>query len=134
MRTVTAAVVGAVCGAGWNFSFPLASDLPCDGAPMACTAYVLLLAVPALVVFWAVVAWGLLRLARFRPAWPTVFAGTMCAVVMAYVLALVTAYLESRAFLAVVPVSGAIGYALASAATAGYRGRRDRAEHSGQDG
>lgn len=34
----------------------------------------------------------------------------------------------------IVTISAAAGYALAAVATAGYRGRRDGAEHRGQDG
>ena len=34
----------------------------------------------------------------------------------------------------IVTISAAAGYALAAAVTAGYRGRRDGAEHRGQDG
>ena len=84
------------------------------------------------------VGWGLLRLARFSPAWPTAAAGTAGAVVLLlisiFALRFVRVALPEDAGVFLVASAAAAGYALAAEVTARYGGRRDRTEHSGQDG
>jgi hypothetical protein len=134
MRVITAAVVGALCGAGWFYSIIAVSKLPCDSAPLVCSFTVYVYWAPPLVALWGAVAWGLLRLARYSPAWPTVLAGTSIAIALAFVLGLVMVrLLPPWTVHVLIPFSGAAGYALAARATASYRGRV-RAEHREQDG
>lgn len=130
-----AAIVGALCGAGWFFSVKSAFDLPCNGTGLSCTFFVLLCVAPALLIYWVVVAWGLLRLARYSPAWPTVLAGTSIAIALAWTLVFVMSLLSlSRWFNFVfIPFFGAVGYALAAKAAGNHRGRRAGTEHLGQD-
>lgn len=134
MKVIVAAVVGALCGAGWYYSIIGVSKLPCDSAPLVCTFTIYLYWTPVLVALWGAVAWGLLRLARYSPVWPTVIAGTSIAIALAFVLGLVMVYLLPFWTLhVVVPFSGAAGLALAAKATASYRGRVP-AERYEQDG
>ncbi|HEX7305009.1 hypothetical protein [Lentzea sp.] len=135
MRTVTAALVGAVCGTGWLLSLDPLGNLPCDGSGIGCALLSLLVLVPALVVVWVLVGWGLLRVARLPAAGPTAAAGTACAVVLALLGGVLLRFLgialPDETALVVVAVAGAGGYALAAAVAAGYGGRRDRTEHRG---
>jgi hypothetical protein len=138
MRAVTAGLVGALCGAGWFASLQPSGEFLCRDSGLECVVGLILLVVPALVIVWGVVGWGLLRLARFSPAWPTAAAGTAGAVVLLLIstfgLRFVRVQLPEDAGIFVVAIAAAGGYALAAAVTAGYGGRRDRTEHSGQDG
>lgn len=120
MKIIIAAVVGALCGAGWFFSSKAAFDLPCDSGPLTCTFSVLLYMLPALLGLWLVVAWGLLRLARYSPAWPTVLVGTSIAMVLAFAIGLLMPLLpmsQRWVVFVFVPFAGAVGYALAAALT-----------------
>lgn len=138
MRTATAALVGAVCGAGWFASLEPSSDLVCqfDGADsgLACFFPLFLVVMPVLVIVWAVVGWGLLRLVRFSPAWPTAGAGTAGAAVLLAVSVFVQVQLPLESAILVVSIATAVGYALAAEVTARYGVPRDRTEHRGQDG
>ncbi|MEU0884977.1 hypothetical protein ABZ345_40830 [Lentzea sp. NPDC005914] len=138
MRAATAALVGAVCGAGWFWSLEPSSAYLCRDSGWTCVISLVLLIVPALVVVWGLVGWGLLRLARFSPAWPTAVSGTAGAVLLLFIstfaLRFVQVQLPEDAGTFLVASAAAGGYALAATLTAGYGGRRDRAEHSGQDG
>ncbi|RDI31166.1 hypothetical protein DFR72_104503 [Lentzea flaviverrucosa] len=122
---LVAAMVGALCGAGWFSSVQSAFDLPCDGTGLSCTFFVLLCVAPALLVLWVVAAWGLLRLARYSPAWPTVLAGTSFAIVLAFALGSAMPLLSPpRWFVFVlVPFSAAVGYALAAKVAGNHRGQ-----------
>lgn len=86
----------------------------------------------------ALVAWALLRLARFTPAWPTALAGPAGTFVLAPAAgsgALMSRLEPSETHgVIVVTIAAAGGYALAAAVNGGYGGRRDGAEHRGQDG
>jgi hypothetical protein len=138
MRTATAALTGALCGTGWFASIEPAGNLPCRESGLGCALFALLVLLPALVVVWGLVGWGLLRLARFSPAWPTAVAGTAGAVLLllisSFSLRFVQVQLPEESGILVVALAGAGGYALAARVTAGYGGRRDRTEHRGQDG
>ena len=138
MRTATAALVGALCGAGWFASLQPSSEFLCRDSGWTCVISLVLLVVPALVVVWGVVGWGLLRMARYSPAWPTALAGTAGAVLLlmisTFALRFVRVQLPEDAGIFLVTIAAAGGYALAAVVTGGYRGRRDRTEHSGQDG
>lgn len=138
MRMATAALTGAVCGAGWFASIEPAGNLPCRESGLGCALFALLILLPALVVVWGFVGWGLLRLGRFSPAWPTAVAGTAGAVVLLLVssfsLRFLQVQLPEESGIVMVAIAGAGGYALAAVVTAGYGGRRDRTEHRGQDG
>lgn len=138
MRMATAALTGAVCGAGWFASIEPAGNLPCRESGLGCALFALLILLPALVVVWGLVGWGLLRLGRFSPAWPTAVAGTAGAVVLLLVssfsLRFLQVQLPEESGIVMVAIAGAGGYALAAVVTAGYGGRRDRTEHRGQDG
>lgn len=138
MRAAIAAVAGALCGAGWFVSLEPSAQLACRNSDLECLIPLIFLIVPGLVVFWALVAWGLLRLARFSPAWPAAAAGAVASVVVLLVsvfsLRFVQIELPPESGVFVVALAAAGGYALAAVVTAGYGGRRDRTEHSGQDG
>ncbi|KJK42486.1 hypothetical protein UK23_37035 [Lentzea aerocolonigenes] len=138
MRAATAAMVGALCGAGWFWSLEPSSQFLCRDSGWTCVISLVLLIVPALVVVWGLVGWGLLRLVRYSPAWPTAVAGTAAAVVLLmigiFALRFVRVELPEDAGTFLVASAAAGGYALAAVVTGGYRGRRDRTEHSGQDG
>ncbi|MGW6935028.1 hypothetical protein ACWGE0_33545 [Lentzea sp. NPDC054927] len=138
MRAVTAALTGAVCGAGWFASIEPAGNLPCRESGLGCALFAVLILIPALVVVWGLVGWGLLRLGRFSPAWPTAVAGTAAAVALlllsSFLLRFMQVQLPEESGIVVVALAGAGGYALAAKVTAGYGGRRDRTEHRGQDG
>lgn len=139
MRVVTAAVIGALCTLAWSTTFvPIGQSL-CQGTSgIGCAGLIFLHVAPVSAVVWALVAWALLRLARYTPAWPAAVLGP----VGTFVLGLSTwlGFLSQRRLLTadqgilVVTIAAAGGYALAAALTARYRGRRDRAEHHGQDG
>ncbi|SEQ23458.1 hypothetical protein SAMN05216188_102498 [Lentzea xinjiangensis] len=133
-----AALTGAVCGAGWFLSLEPAGDLPCTGSGLGCALLSLLVVVPALVVVWALVGWGLLRLARFARAGLTAVAGTAGAVALLFIstfaLRFVRVQLPEDSGVVVLALAGAGGYALAAVLGAGYGGRRDGTEHRGQDG
>jgi hypothetical protein len=64
--------------------------------------------------------------------------GTIGAMVLLVVFSFVARFVQVRlpedSWIFVVGIAAAGGYALAAAVTAGYGGRRDRTEHSGQDG
>lgn len=113
-------------------------DLPCRGSGLGCAFFAVLIVLPVLVVVWALVGWGLLRLARFSPAWPTAVAGMASAIalllVSSFSLRFVQVQLPEESGILVVALAAAGGYALAAKVTAGYGGRRDRTEHRGQDG
>jgi hypothetical protein len=138
MRTITAAVVGALCGAGWFASLQPSGELLCRGMNLACVFPMFLLLMPALVIVWTLVGWGLLRLARFSPAWQTAGAGAVGAMVLLVVFSFALRFVQVRlpedSGILVVAFATAGGYALAAEVTARYGGRRDRTEHRGQDG
>jgi hypothetical protein len=138
MRAVTAALVGALCGAGWFGSIQPSGEFLCRDSGLECVLGLFLLVIPALVIVWGLVGWGLLRLARISPAWPTALVGTAGAVVLLFVSTFVLRFLQMQlpqdSGIFVIAFAAAGGYALAAVVTAGYRGRRDRTEHSGQDG
>ncbi|MDX8143512.1 hypothetical protein SK854_15410 [Lentzea sp. BCCO 10_0061] len=141
MRVVTAAVAGAVCAAAWWMSFVPIGRALCDGLSpdaLGCAGLVYLWVAPISAVVWAVVAWALLRLARPRPVWPTAVLGPVGSFVLALAGALTIVGMRARppeiVGVLVVTISAGVGYALAAAVTAGYGGRRDGAEHRGQDG
>ncbi|WP_143022654.1 hypothetical protein [Lentzea jiangxiensis] len=132
MKVIAAAVVGAACGAGWYFSLMAALELPCSYGPFACSVSRPLLYVPVLVVLWGVAAWGLLWLARVRPAWPVALAGVAIMAALAFALVLVLlVLLRWWALPVVVPFAGAVGHGLAAKATAGYRGQLGRRRPDG---
>lgn len=139
MRVLTAAVVGAVCAAAWWMSFiPIGQSL-CQGtSAIGCAGLIFLWVAPISAVVWAVVAWALLRLARWRPVWPTAVLGPMGSFVLALAGGLTIVGMRAQppeiVGVLVVTISAGVGYALAAAVTAGYGGRRDGAEHRGQDG
>jgi hypothetical protein len=138
MRAVTAALVGALCGAGWFWSLEPSFEFLCRDSDLECVVGLILLIVPALVIIWGVVGWGLLRLARFAPAWPTAAAGTAGAVVLLLIstfgLRFLRVQLPEDGGIFVVALAATGGYALAAVVTAGYGVPRDRTEHRGQDG
>lgn len=138
MRAATAALVGALCGAGWFGSIQPSGEFLCRDSGLECVLGLFLLVIPALVIVWGLVGWGLLRLARISPAWPTALVGTAGAVVLLFVSTFVLRFLQMQlpqdSGIFVIAFAAAGGYALAAVLTAGYRGRRDRTEHSGQDG
>jgi hypothetical protein len=139
MRAATAALVGALCGAGWFASLEPSGKLLCrDSATLLCGVGLILFVVPALIIVWAVVGWGLLRLARFSPAWPTAGAGTAGAAVLVLVSSFSLRFLQVQlpedGAIFLVAIAAAGGYALAAEVNARYGGRRDRTEHRGQDG
>lgn len=138
MRAVTAALVGALCGAGWFASLQPSGDLLCRGSGLECLFWLIMAVIPALVLVWGLVGWALLRLARFSPAWPTAAVGMVGAVALlvisSFSLRFVQVQLPADSGIFVVAIAAAGGYALAAAVTARYRGRRDRTEHRGEDG
>ncbi|MFD4644559.1 hypothetical protein ACFWN2_45140 [Lentzea sp. NPDC058436] len=137
-RTLTAAVVGALCGAGWFLSIEPAGDLPCTESGLGCALFSLFVLLPALVVVWGVVGWGLLRLVKFSAAGRTAALGTaggvLLVILSSFALRFVQVQLPESSGIFVLAAGTACGYALASVVTAGYGGRRDGAEHRGQDG
>ncbi|MFI6101761.1 hypothetical protein ACIA8G_39955 [Lentzea sp. NPDC051213] len=138
MRAATAALVGALCGAGWFASLEPSAGLLCRDTGLECVVGLILLLVPVLVIVWGVVGWGLLRLARFSPAWPTAVVGTAGAVVLLLISSFGPRFaqlqLPQDGGIFVVAIAAAGGYALAAVVTGGYGVPRDRTEHSGQDG
>lgn len=138
MRAVTAALVGMLCGSGWYLSLEQSAESLCRNSGLGCVVELILLVMPALVIIWGVVGWGLLRLARFAPAWPTAVAGTAGAVVLLLIstfgLRFLRVQLPEDGGIFVVALAATGGYALAAVVTAGYGVARDRTEHRGQDG
>jgi hypothetical protein len=138
MRAAVAAVVGALCGAGWFASLEPSAEVLCRDSGLECAAGLILLVIPVLVIVWGLVGWGLLRLARFSPAWPTAVVGMAAAVVLllisSFSLRFVRVQLPENGAIFIVAIAAAGGYALAAVVTARYGGRRDRTEHRGQDG
>ena len=138
MRVVTAALVGALCGAGWFASIQPLGDVACKGSGLGCALFVVMIGIPALVVVWLLVGWGVLAVARFSGALLTAAAGTAGAVVLMFLSGYVSSALglkiTSEGGIFVVAAAAAGGYALAAAVTAGYGVPRDRTEHRGQDG
>ncbi|RDI31167.1 hypothetical protein [Lentzea flaviverrucosa] len=139
MRVVTAAVVGALCAAAWSMSFvPIGKSLCVGTSAMGCVGLIFLWVAPISAVVWAVVVWALLRLARWRPVWPTAVLGPVVSFVLALAAGLTAVGMRLRPSendsVLVVTITTGIGYALAAAVTGGYGGRRDGAEHRGQDG
>ncbi|WP_439663024.1 hypothetical protein ACSHWB_17205 [Lentzea sp. HUAS TT2] len=139
MRVVAAAVVGAVCAAAWWLSFiPIGQSLCRGTSAIGCVGLIFLWVAPISAVAWAVVAWALLRLARWRPVWPTAVLGPIGSFVLALAGALTIVGMRAQppeiVGVLVVTIAAGTGYALAAVVTAGYGGRRDRAEHHGQDG
>ncbi|MGW6447676.1 hypothetical protein [Lentzea sp. NPDC055074] len=142
MRVLTAAVVGAVCAGAWWLSFVPIGRALCgvlvgnDG--LGCAGLIYLWVAPISAVVWAVVAWALLRLARWRPVWPTAVLGPVGTFVLALAGGLTIIGMRAEppevVGVLVVTISAGAGYALAHVVTAGYGGRRDGAEHRGQDG
>jgi hypothetical protein len=138
MKAAMAALVGALCGAGWFLSLEPSTRFLCRDTGLACAVELILLVIPALVIVWALAGWGMLRLARFSPAWPTAVVGMAGAVVLlviiSFSLRFVQVQLPAAGGILLVAIAAAGGYALAAVVTAGYGGRRDRTEHRGQDG
>jgi hypothetical protein len=141
MRVVTAAVVGAVCAAAWWMSFVPIGRALCDGLSsdaLGCGGLVYLWVAPISAVVWALVAWALLRLGRWRPVWPTAVLGPLGSFVLALAGGLTIVGMRAQppeiVGVLVITIAAGVGYTLAAAMTAGYGGRRDRAEHRGQDG
>ncbi|MFS8104316.1 hypothetical protein LFM09_45140 [Lentzea alba] len=139
MRAVTAAVIGASCAAAWVATIHPAGDLACQSPEgVGCAWGRFTVVAPVLWVLWALVAWGLLRLARFTPSWPTAVAGLLVTTGLLVVLGFVAIGMRRsptlQDALVGLAAAGAAGYALAAVVSAGYRGRRDRTEHRGQDG
>ncbi|GAB2873438.1 hypothetical protein [Lentzea nigeriaca] len=138
MRAAIAAVAGALCGAGWFVSLEPSAQLACRDSDLGCLVPLIFLIVPALVVVWALVGWGLLRVARFSPAWPTAAAGAVASMVLLLIcvfsLKFVRVQLPSESGIFVTALAAAGGYALAAVLTARYGVRRDGTEHRGQDG
>lgn len=136
-RVVTAALIGALCGTGWFASVQPAADFVCDGRGLGCIGIVLLM-IPALIVVWMVVGWGLLKLARFSPAWPVAAAGMAGAVLLMIlsgsVIKAIHLTLPEEGGIFLIAITAAASYALAAVVAAGYGKRRDRAEHRGQNG
>lgn len=141
MRVLTAAVVGSLCAAAWWMSFIPIGQFLCQGTSSAigCVGLIFLWTAPISAVVWAVVAWALLRLARWRrPVWPTAVLGPLGSFVLALAGGLTIVGMRAQppeiVGVLVVTISAGAGYALAAVVTAGYGGRRDGAEHRGQDG
>lgn len=134
MRTATAALVGALCGAGCFASLEPSAQLLCRGSEVACVLPLVFLLIPVLVIFWVVVGWLLLRLARFSPAWATAGVGTVGAAVLLAITVFMQIRLPAESAIFVVAIEAAVGYALAAEVTARYGVPRDRTEHRGQDG
>lgn len=138
MRAATAALVGALCGAGWFGSLEPSTEFLCRDSGLECLLGLIMLVIPALVAVWTLVGWGLLRVARLVPAWLTAIAGTAGAVVLLVVSSFGLRFMQVRlpqdSGIFVVTIAAAGGYALAAVLTARYGGRRDGTEHSGQDG
>lgn len=139
MRIVSAALIGMLCWAGWFASIQPATDAVCGGRSLECLG-IFLLMLPVLAVASTVVGWGLLKLARFDPAWPTAIGGMVGGVGFLLVSGVVGGWLGVTVPQGAANVTfaayGAAGYALAAATTARYRGSRDRTqhpEHRGQD-
>ena len=138
MRAAIAAVAGALCGAGWFVSLEPSAQLACRNSDLECLVPLIFLIVPGLVIAWGLVAWGLLRLARFSPAWPTAAAGAVASVVLllvsAFSLRFVQVQLPSDSGIFVAAFAAAGGYALAAVVTAGRGGRRDPTEQDTGEG
>ena len=140
VRALNAAVIGALCGAGWVSSIEPVNKAVCGGNGLQCLG-TLLLVIPAMLVVFMLLGGGLLVLARHRPAWPTAIGGPTGVVLILVVTGFLGDLLRVK-LLDLLPfgsmgsfavVTGA-GYALAAVVSAGYGGMRDRAEHGGQDG
>ena len=128
MRAVTAALVGALCGVAWAMSLlPIGFSLCQSSTGIGCAAFTLVIAAPALAVGWGLVAWALLRLARFAPAWPTAVLGPVGAFVLALAALSVAPVLglepSAIGILLVVALAAAASYASAAVLTAGRLGR-----------
>lgn len=136
-RAIKAAVIGALCGAGWASSVHPVNDVVCGGRGLQCLG-TLLLVLPVMLVVFMLVGLGLLVLARFSPAWPTASGGP-AATLMLFIVVGMLGNLLGANLLPFAPAGAfavvtAAGYALAAVLSAGYGGRRDGTEHSGQDG
>ncbi|GHH55098.1 hypothetical protein GCM10017774_71130 [Lentzea cavernae] len=130
-----------MCAGAWWMSFvPIGRSLcgTFSSSAIGCVGVVYLWVAPISAVVWAVVAWALLRLGRWRPVWPTTVLGPIGSVVLALAGGLTVVGMRARppevVGVLVVTIAAGAGYALASAVTAGYGERRDGAEHRGQDG
>lgn len=138
-RASAAAAIGALCAAGWLASIQQAEHVPCPGDSGPGVSFCSVLVVmPAMALGWMIAAYGLLKLTKFRPAWPTAFAGPAGTVTLLVICGLVVVGMrrglsDEVAMIGVIACA-ACGYALAAAVSADYRGRRDRTEHRGQDG
>ncbi|WP_189255436.1 hypothetical protein [Lentzea flava] len=138
MRAVTAALVGALCGAGWLMSIQPLGDVVCDGSGLGCALLVIVVGIPALAIAWMLVGWGLLAAVRFSGALLTASLGTTGAVALMFggghLLKALNVKVSGEGGVLVVALAAAGGYALAGVLTARYGGRRDGTEHRGQDG
>lgn len=140
VRVISAAVIGALCGAGWVSSIKPVNDAVCGGDGLDCLG-TLLLVMPVLIVVFMAIGAGLLVLARLRPAWPTAVGGPVGAVLVMVLAGLLNDLLRVNV-LTMLPFGApgsfaavtAAGYALAAAVSAGYGGMRDGTEHRRQDG
>ncbi|SDN21489.1 hypothetical protein SAMN04488074_14015 [Lentzea albidocapillata subsp. violacea] len=125
MRALKAALVGALCSLGWILSVLPAGGLYTGNSGIGAAFFTLLIAAPALVVVWTLVGWGLLKLARFSPAWPTAFVGATSVVLLMFVIGLVLIGMRAgwpdRGGHFVLALAGAVGYALPAMATADRR-------------
>jgi purine-cytosine permease-like protein len=138
MRAVTAALVGALCGAGWMLSIQPLGDVVCDGSGLGCALLVIVIGIPALAIAWMLVGWGLLAAVRLRNALLTASLGTAGMVALmfggGYLLKALNVKVSGQGGTLLVALAAASGYALAAALTGGYGVRRDGTEHRGQDG
>ncbi|MGI5503228.1 hypothetical protein [Lentzea sp. CA-135723] len=120
-RVWVAAAAGALCGAGWFASVEPAGNLPCSESGIGCALFALFIVLPALVVVWGLVGWGLLRLVRFAGAGRTAALGTAGAVLLvilsSFGLRFVQVQLPEWSGSLVVAFGTACGYALAAVVT-----------------
>ncbi|MET9633592.1 hypothetical protein ABZX92_39650 [Lentzea sp. NPDC006480] len=130
VRAVTALLVGALCGAGCYWSPEPIGEFLCGDRGENCFVAMIVLGLPALVMVWGVVAWGLLRLVRFSRAGATAALGTVGAMPLAPATASLFQSFQVRVQpdrgMLVVAIAAACGYVLAAAVTTGYGVWRDR--------